>query len=570
MKIRSVKISNFRGIREMEWPILGTVNCLIGPRDSTKTTVLDAIEYTLSSRWNIPFDDSDFYLSEPNNTIEIIVTLGQIPEELMREEKFGLHARGWNQKDGINDEPKEGDEHVLSVRLRVDSTLEPQWTIVNDRNKDGVKISYKDRELFGLTRLGQEVDKHLSWMRGSILSQLTSNRRDASAMLSRVLRAARDIAEFDKIDDLRNIAQKTKDAASHLGVKPSTDYKPAFDSRGITGGFGAISIHDGKIPLRLLGLGSRRLIALGLQMSCAERGSILLIDEVENALEPYAIIHLLHILQQSVNQPTAEGQVIMTSHSSIVIAELGVDKLKIVRSVNGKTEVSAVNSDLQATVRSVPESLLGRKILVCEGKTEYGICRSLDKLWTQQNGKSLAYMGVALVEGGGVPKSSQRASQLSSLGYPSCLFIDSDKLNESKPSIDNLDAAGIKVIHWDDSVSTEQRIAMDLSWNAIKDVVSLLVEWQGEESIFDPICSKLGRKRSDIGTNLDDWKNRIFNENQIRDAIGLAAKEAKDNKWFKRIDFGEELGNIIIKDWNQISGEDLGLRLLELKSWIYA
>jgi putative ATP-dependent endonuclease of OLD family len=569
MKIRQVKISNFRGIREMEWCNLETVNCLIGPRDSTKTTILDAIEYTLSSRWNIPFDDTDFYLCDPNNAIEITVTVGQVPEGLLSEQKLGLHMRGWNNVDGINDEPKEGDEHVLSVRLKVDQTLEPQWTVVNDREKDGTRISYKDRELLGVIRLGQEVDKHLSWIRGSILSQLTEDRTGASAMLANILRKARAFANFENIEDLTSIAQKAKLAASQLGVRPTADYKPAFDSKGITGGFGAICIHDGKIPLRLSGLGSRRLIALALQISCAEQGSILLIDEIENALEPYAIIHLLHVLQESVNKTKpSEGQVLMTSHSGIVVAELGVEKLKIARSINGKTKVQSVNSDLQATVRSVPEALLGRKILVCEGKTEYGICRSLDKHWTQRNGKSLAYMGVAMVEGGGIPHSSQRASRFAGLEYPCCLFIDSDKLNELKPSIHDLKAAGIVIVHWGDAVSTEERVAKDLCWEALKGIVSLLIEMQGEKSILDPICSKLNSNQSQMGTDLDRWRGMLA-ESEIRKALGLAAKEAKENKWFKRIDFGEELGDMIIKDWIHISDKDLGLKLQQLQKWIY-
>jgi putative ATP-dependent endonuclease of the OLD family len=37
--------------------------CLIGPGDSTKTTILNAIEYALSPKWNLTFTDNDFYQS---------------------------------------------------------------------------------------------------------------------------------------------------------------------------------------------------------------------------------------------------------------------------------------------------------------------------------------------------------------------------------------------------------------------------------------------------------------------------------------------------------------------------
>lgn len=144
MQIRHIKVNNFRGIRQTEWTVNSSIACLIGPGDSTKSTILDAIEFTLSSRWNLSFDDSDFYSADVSNPIEIIVTVGQVPNELLSDEKFGLYTRGWSRKDGIHDEPAEGDEFVLSIRLRVDSNLEPEWTVINDRDNEGRKISSKE------------------------------------------------------------------------------------------------------------------------------------------------------------------------------------------------------------------------------------------------------------------------------------------------------------------------------------------------------------------------------------------------------------------------------------------
>jgi len=44
MKIRHIKIERFRGIRELDWRVGGEFVCLVGPEDSTKTTILDAVE----------------------------------------------------------------------------------------------------------------------------------------------------------------------------------------------------------------------------------------------------------------------------------------------------------------------------------------------------------------------------------------------------------------------------------------------------------------------------------------------------------------------------------------------
>src|SRR3990172_9680061 len=113
MDIKNISISNFRGIRSLEWKVNSRVACLIGPCDSNKTTILDAIEYCLYPSWNLAIDDSDFYMTDIRNEILIKVTISGLPQELLTDQKFGLFIRGWSNETGISDEPKPGNEIVL-------------------------------------------------------------------------------------------------------------------------------------------------------------------------------------------------------------------------------------------------------------------------------------------------------------------------------------------------------------------------------------------------------------------------------------------------------------------------
>ena len=45
VRIVQIEIRNFRGIRKLDWNPSPGMNCLIGPGDSTKTTILDAIAF---------------------------------------------------------------------------------------------------------------------------------------------------------------------------------------------------------------------------------------------------------------------------------------------------------------------------------------------------------------------------------------------------------------------------------------------------------------------------------------------------------------------------------------------
>ncbi|MBB3394208.1 MULTISPECIES: AAA family ATPase [unclassified Rhizobium] len=47
--IRTIEIENFRGIKKLQWHPKPGVNCLIGPGDSGKSTILDAIDLCLGA-----------------------------------------------------------------------------------------------------------------------------------------------------------------------------------------------------------------------------------------------------------------------------------------------------------------------------------------------------------------------------------------------------------------------------------------------------------------------------------------------------------------------------------------
>jgi putative ATP-dependent endonuclease of OLD family len=121
LRIVRVELLNFRGIKKLSWnPSAGT-NCLIGSGDSGKTTILDAIELAFAPRNGVTFDDTDFFNVDPKaNPIAITVTIGDLPDEFLREDRYGHYLRGWDDVgQRLEDEPDEeqlGLEHVLSIR----------------------------------------------------------------------------------------------------------------------------------------------------------------------------------------------------------------------------------------------------------------------------------------------------------------------------------------------------------------------------------------------------------------------------------------------------------------------
>jgi hypothetical protein len=572
MQIRQVKIANFRGIRGLNWSVDGSIICLIGLGDSTKSTVLDAIDLALCSRFNPPISDTDFFNEDPNNPIEIEVSVGQLPMSFLREDKFGLLLRGWRSGTGLQEEPADQDEPILSIRFHVDATLEPTWTVINQRLTEGRTISVKDRETLGVVRLGTDIDRHFAWSRGSALSRITTGNVNPNSVLAEASRVARQQLGQADTTVLRDAAAKTQRAAERFGVKPRESFQPALDTRATPSGMGALSIYEGGVPIRMRGLGSRRLIALALQTLSVKDGAIALVDEIETGLEPHRIRDIIRKIQQaSERQPGSDdlsiGQAFMTTHSPTAIRSLSVGQLRVVRSTDGNSEVLRLNNDLQGTVRACPEAFLAKKIIVCEGKTELGMVWGLEDAWSQsREGLSLSYLGAVPIDGGG-SSAARHAMNLKFLRYEVALFIDSD--TDPTPSIQELTEQGITVVRWGDRACTEKRLSLDLPWEHFKRCVQLAMEIKSPESVRDAIFLGLEQNSSDAGFDPDQWIASGIENERLRRVFAVASVR-DSNRWFKQVEAGQKLGQVIGEAIPQIQESDLARRLRELETWIYA
>jgi putative ATP-dependent endonuclease of the OLD family len=196
MRVVYVDIRNFRGIKSLHWTPSPNMNCLIGPGDSTKTTILDAIELCLNPRSYIFADDCDFFNLEVKNPVRITVTITNLPADFKTEDRYGLHLRGWNQAaKKIEDEPAAGLEDALSITVVIDHSLEARWSIHNDRideaEKDPPTIRYKDAKRFATNRLGPYADRHLGWGRTSVLTRIGESVEGYNLQLAAAGRAAR-------------------------------------------------------------------------------------------------------------------------------------------------------------------------------------------------------------------------------------------------------------------------------------------------------------------------------------------------------------------------------------------
>ena len=330
MKIRHIKIRNFRGIREMDWAVPDKkIVCLVGRGDSTKSTILESIRCVFHPHWNLAFDDADFYECKPTNQVHIeIVVTDDIPDEFRDLARYGHWLCGWNvSAQQRESDPSDDLEDALRVRLVVNSDLEPTWSVFKNDSDEGTLFKVNDRAKAAVSLIGVFSDRHLTWGRGSILSQLTETENITSS-LSGAARAAKAALNQNRTKDLASfdaVASTAEKTAKSLGVVVSNSYQAHLDSDALNVRIGGLALHDGDMPLRQLGLGSKRMLMVGLQKEALHAPHITLCDEIEIALEPHRIARLLHHLKEDLT-----GQYFITTHSPVVLREFTVEDLHIV------------------------------------------------------------------------------------------------------------------------------------------------------------------------------------------------------------------------------------------------
>lgn len=549
-RIRHLAIRNFRSIQSLDWAPSNGVNCLIGPGDSGKSTILDAIDLCLGARRSAVFGDTDFFELDTTQSISIAVTIGALPDALKDIDIYGAFLRGFDQTSRLlEDEPRVGLETVLTLKLEVTGDLEPSWMLYSERAAQQQlerSLAWKDRSLMTPARIGTYANANLSWARGSVLNRLTEERANLGSELADAARAARTTFGEQAAPQFSQTLQVVSQTATNLGVAIGARAQALLDAHSVSIGDSAIALHNAAgVPLRSLGTGSGRLLVAGLQRAAAATATIALVDEVEYGLEPHRLMRLLDSLgAKDANHPL---QVFMTTHSPVTLRELAANQLFVVRQRNGvHTAICAGSYDgIQGTLRKAAEAFLSKSVIVCEGASEIGFARGMDQWWVQSGSTSFLANGGSYVnaEGGTPDQCFLRAEAFLKLGYRVLVFIDADKPVENAGLIERFIAAGGQYISWRPGLALEDELFRHSSHNAVHALLNKANEIVGRELMADHIKSKSNGKVS-LDSIEAEWQNGAYTD-ASRELLGLASRNNKHG-WFKSITAFQEIAKDIV------------------------
>jgi putative ATP-dependent endonuclease of OLD family len=556
--IRLLRIERFRGIEKLEWRPASRLNVIVGPGDSSKSTILEAIGALFSPAPNMSISEFDYFQREIEKGFEIEAVLAVGDGSILRGDKFPLPPlRGWREGKLTDLPDEDGAEPVMVCRLTGSPDQEANYEVIGADEETRVPFSRSLRQRVGLMRLdnADRWDRDLRLVQGGALDRYLDGQQLRQAILQAILNTPiHDRLDDDPKEALGRIEKTfTKRGLPHpvrLGLVGTPGVSLAA-SVGLMIG----TTDESALPLPAWGMGTRRLATLELASILANSGSLAIVDEPESGLEPYRQRAFIGQLHQD-----GKRQAFITTHAPAILSAgvtLGavISRLNKVTRATGDAALAAPvgqaaqppapqsheltaleGKEIGELLAAHSEAVLARMPVVCEGITEEGFAT---RLLVARFGSDFPVRGIFCVNAGGHDRAVAICKALLKAGFQIAAVADDEGRKDG--SWVEIGKQGV-VLRWDNGAALEHAVFAALPDN----VLPLVVGWPEE---FDgrPARHCLPALRTALGVeNKDKTAEQLLAEHGreafVKALCSVACPPRDGNRkptgWFKSFDGG--------------------------------
>jgi len=419
MQVRMLNIRRYRGIDNFSWMPNPGVNCLIGPADSGKSTVLSALSLLLAPYPLSACAEFDYYRRRLADGFEIEAFIGALDLAAIGAVQRVPVLNGW-----ANGGPiplPEGDaEPVIRCRVRGTADLELVYELPVEGMNPLPPFSPALRRTLLLGRLAGEdrAARDLRLGSGSLLDRHLRTTDMRAPVHAAMANASRELEVPEPAQTALNAIQTLFRQAGLPGDLHLT-LVPALGNSLV--GMIALALGnrpDEAIPITHSGSGTRQLALLSLSAALVGSAPILVIDEPERGLEPYRQRGAARKIIELIG---ANGQAFLTTHSPAVLTSIPAPGVWRIRA--GQPPLRFDGAPLQAMLRTDPEAFFAPAPILCEGTTEIGL---LDVWLPNLVGNDTDALGIRLIDGGGQPNVLTTAEKFVEAGLTCAVFVDNE------------------------------------------------------------------------------------------------------------------------------------------------
>lgn len=406
MKIKKIKLENFRGYENETVIEVGSLNVFVGKNDIGKSSILEALDIFFNeNKGAIKLDKDDINkkcLNNGNNEIKISVIFEELPQSLTidssnpttLQDEFLLQSNGTLEI--VKYYPNAGKEKIF---IRANHPTNPNCAdLLLKKNADLKKmltdeIACEDKTKNAVIRKSiwnhysddlqlQEIEIELAKLDAKntweqlknympLYSLFQSDRKNSDGdnevqnpmkiAVQEILKDSNLKASLDKVAEevekkLTEVANKTLEKLNEMNpeiAESLTPIIPDSDSLKWIDVFKSVSITcDEDIPINKRGSGVKRLVLLNFFRAEAERRKneenipsiIYAIEEPETSQHPS---HQRKLIEAFIELSNADNtQIIMTTHSPAIVKLLDFEYLLLVKNGNGKEIINIEKGEL--------------------------------------------------------------------------------------------------------------------------------------------------------------------------------------------------------------------------------
>jgi predicted ATP-dependent endonuclease of OLD family len=467
MRIKTLKITNFRSIKDTCVINLGQINAFIGPNNAGKSNILNVIYRVLVRDWVTVnnFDEDDVYLKEHDRDIEIEIEfqepyLYQAFKDTEPSPIPKIKFTYTRYKIGEYKGQRRLEKNCLSIH---DGTIQ----VLAEKPKMGTPLKYRP-----LTTIPQEMQENIpvifigpdrslknqlpnarNSLLGTLLNDINNdfNREDNKIVIKQPDGREIEISRKDRFQQCINEAitslrteeflkleKSIKDNALHqLGFDPEKETDKLdiyFNPLSSLEFYKSLEIwikeHGFSINAIDLGTGFQNALVISILKAFEERrkaGALFLIEEPEMYLHP----QMQRSLYKTLRNIGAKNQILYVTHSPNFITIPEYDELRIVRKDKDGTKVkhSTLPQDPRLKEKFTKELdpernelFFAQRILIVEGDTE--------KLALPEYSKRMGFdfdkVGSTIIEVGGKRNIIDFIELALSLDIPTAIAYDID------------------------------------------------------------------------------------------------------------------------------------------------
>jgi putative ATP-dependent endonuclease of OLD family len=536
MHVKRIIIARYRGLKSLSWDPARGVNCLIGPGDTGKSTLLSAVSLLLAPYPVQQASEFDYFERQLAEGFSVEAYLGGMNSATLVSGGTPPSLCGWLNGGPCNLPDEDGAEAVLHCRVRGTSELEIVHEIITDESTVA-PFPVKLRQKMLLTRLvGEERSgRDLRLGSGSLLDRFLEPSSIRPAIQKAVALAS------TTLDMPAAVKKNLAELGTRFGNEglPSHLHLGLFPQQG-SGATGMVALFTGaksdrSIPLAYSGMGTRQLAVISLSTSELREDPVIVVDEPERGLEPYRQRLVVRRLVQAVG---SGGQAFVTTHSPAVLSSL--DDCCIWRMKAGPAPPVQFNKKhLCGILKRDPEAFFAPCPVFCEGPTELGL---LTALLPKYLASGLTEVGIHLADGRGQPNVFDVIGAFYDAGLPCAAFLDNESEHSGRRAAVSKKCA---LFVWERVCNIEEALARHLPKERFSELflVASRQDINRARAKEDQVRQSLGITEPGERTAFPELFASRGDE-PVRTALYTVMN---DHEWFKSAELGFALGTALLK-----------------------